>query len=269
MTDAVFPRRPSAFNQQANAGAAAYFLTIRIINIPMSSIIDLLHTSIIVGSLYTLTGPNLAAIATLSGIDINVEDHHGDYLDGNQKIRRRRPNSFLLGIRWGVGSSIGIILIAAILIGIQSDDANQEWLWMDDWLRVMMQAFVGVFSLILGTYGLVKALKNREQDLGPTAADLDFKKSSVEVDSIGSAGQRSEITEIVVNRMLGDIEELSLDSACSGRQQQNESILVEQMETCLNQDKDQGERGNNFEETLGLSEFDLRMWKAAKSLTDK
>jgi hypothetical protein len=68
--------------------------------------------------------------------------------------------------------------------------------------------------------------------------------------------------------MLGEIEELSLDSACSGRQQQapSESILVEQMEACL---EDQGERGNNFEETLGLSEFDLRMWKAAKSLTDK
>lgn len=247
----------------------------------MSSIIALLHTSIVVGALYTLTCPNLAALATLSGTDI-INHRGGDDFDGggSQKNRMRRRESFLLGIRWGVGSSIAITLIAGILIGTHSGDPNEEWMWMNDWLRVMIQAFVGVFSLIIGTYGLVKALRSREQNLGTTAADLDFKKSgSEEVDSIGSAGQRSEITEIVVNRMLGDIEELSLDSADSGRQPQavsirlhqsnaDESILEEQMATCLKDDDQDKRSENKFEETLGLSEFDLRMWKAAKSLTD-
>lgn len=247
----------------------------------MSSIIDLLHTSIIVGSLYTLTGPNLAAIATLSGIDIGAQEHDGNDLDDSQKNRRRRTKTFLLGIGWGVGSSIGIMLIVGILMVIRGDDTNQEWMLMDDWLWVMMQAFVGVFLLILGAYGLVKALKNREHNLDTTAADLDFGKSGVEIGSIGSAGQESEITEIVVNRMLGDIEDLSLDSSCSGRQQastpirrhqsnSDESTLVEQMETCLTQDNAQGNRTDqNIGETLGLSEFELRMWKAAKSLIDK
>jgi hypothetical protein len=244
---------------------------------------NLLHTSIIVGSLYTLTGPNLAAIATLSGVDVDTQEHDGNDLDDSQKNRRRRTKTFLLGIGWGVGSSIGIMFIVGILMVIQGDDTDttQEWMLMDDWLWVMMQAFVGVFLLILGAYGLVKALKNREHNLDTTAADLDFGKSCVEIGSIGSAGQESEITEIVVNRMLGDIEDLSLDSSCSGRQQastpirrhqsnSDESTLVEQMETCLTQDNDQGNRTDqNIGETLGLSEFELRMWKAAKSLTDK
>jgi hypothetical protein len=235
----------------------------------MSSIVELLKTAMVVGTLYTLTGPNLAALATLSGTDIiNRRDYDSD---DHRKKKKRKVETFLLGIRWGIGNSIGILLVGGILISLQPNDPSGDWVWMDYWLRTMLQAFVGVFLLILGTYGLIKALRNREFSMGNK--DLEFKKSSV--DSCSSVGLESAITEIVVNRIFDDgNEELSSDSDSSPRQQQHVPMqrrpttdsIVDQMVTCL--DASGRSVDVDVEETLGLSEFDLRMWKAAKALTD-
>jgi hypothetical protein len=240
----------------------------------MSSIIELFKTSIIVGTLYTLTGPNLAALATLSGTDII---NHRDDDSDDRKKEKRRTESFLLGIRWGIGNSLGILLVGSILIILQSGDPDDEWDWMDDWLHTMLQAFVGVFLLVLGIYGIVKALRNREFSLGANELDLEFKKSSM--DSCSSVGLESAITEIVVNRIFDDGEDLSSDSDSNSklppqkivpiqRRYSRADSIVDQMVTCL--DANDGRTGddNNLEDTLGLSEFDLKMWQAAKALTD-
>ncbi|KAL3774836.1 hypothetical protein HJC23_005415 [Cyclotella cryptica] len=233
----------------------------------MSATSELFLTAVIVGTLYTLTGPNLAALATLSGADILNHNLDDDNSDCNKKKKRRRE-SFLLGIRWGIGNSIGLLLVGGILIGLQND-TSVEWVWMDYWVRTMLQAFVGVFLLILGTYGLVNALKNREFSMGST--DLEFKKSDAESCSVGL---ESAITEIVVNRIFDTADELSSDSGGSPkpikpklkRANSRSDSIVDQMVTCLDASRRDSTAG--LEETLGLSEFDLRMWKAAKSLTD-
>jgi hypothetical protein len=238
----------------------------------MLTLTDLLNTSALVGALYALTGPNLAAIATLAGTDI-VGHPHVELYNGRKK-RRRTADAFALGLNWGIGSSISIILVGGILI---CGDPNEDWIWMGDWARIVMQAFVGVFSLILGIYGLVKALKNREHNMGTTADDLSFKKKSrFEEDSTSSAGHASEITEIVVNKVFTDVEELSFNSDGSGSRHRQDKpatrhvsglddSIVDKMNVCL----DTSYRSQtNVEETLGLSEFDMRMWRAAKSLTD-
>ncbi|KAL7518233.1 hypothetical protein ACHAWX_003079 [Stephanocyclus meneghinianus] len=233
----------------------------------MSATTELFLTAIIVGTLYTLTGPNLAALATLSGADILNHHLDDDISDCNKKKKRKRE-SFLLGIRWGLGNSIGLLLVGGILIGLQND-TSVEWVWMDYWVRTMLQAFVGVFLLILGTYGLVNALKNREFSMG--TSDLEFKKSDVESCSVGL---ESAITEIVVNRIFDTVDDLSSDSGGSPkpvkprlkRGSSRSDSIVDQMVTCLDASRRDSTAG--LEETLGLSEFDLRMWKAAKSLTD-
>lgn len=241
----------------------------------MASIIELLRTSMVVGALYTLTGPNLAALATLSGTDII---NHRDDDSDDRKVEKRRIESFLLGIRWGIGNSLGILLVGGILISIQSGDPEDEWVWMDLWVRTMLQAFVGVFLLILGVYGMVKALKNREFSMSATTLDLEFKKSSM--DSCSSVGLESAITEIVVNRIFDDGEELSSDSDSNSsprppvqhiptqRRFSKADSIVDQMVTCLDASGGRTMGLDNVEENLGLSEFDLRMWKAAKALTD-
>ena len=239
----------------------------------MSTIVELVKTSIVVGALYTLSGPNLAALATLSGTDIiNRRD---DESDDHRKRNRRKVNTFLLGLRWGIGNSIGIVLVGGILISLQSGDPSDDWVWMDYWVGVMLQSFVGVFLLILGTYGLVKALKNREFNMGSPSNDLVFKKSSV--DSCSSVGLESAITEIVVNRIFDDGEELSNSEDGTPelppqhipvqRRFSKTDSIVDQMVTCLDS-QDHSHSQGDVEQTLGLSEFDLRMWKAAKALTD-
>ena len=103
----------------------------------MSAVADLLKTSVIIGTLYALTGPNLAALSTLSGTDIT---NHRDGESDVRKQRKRRHETFLLGIRLGTGNSIGLLIVATILF-IRSDSSGELAL-MDYWLRATLQASV-------------------------------------------------------------------------------------------------------------------------------
>lgn len=228
----------------------------------MSVLLELLNTSMIVGALHTLAAPNLAALATLSGIDILNQNE--DVVDDDcKKKQRRKRRSFFLGIQWGLGNAFGIIFIGVILIILQSGDPSGDWEWMDDWLRIIMQAFVGAFLLILGVYGLVKALRNRELN----TIDLQFKKSMLDADSVYSTGIGSAITEIHVNH--ADLDELSAESEEIARQNPmilrrastiGEDSIVQKMSLCLENDV------THSNETLGLSEYETTMWKAAKNV---
>ena len=240
----------------------------------MSAVADLLKTSVIIGTLYALTGPNLAALSTLSGTDIT---NHRDGESDVRKQRKRRHETFLLGIRLGTGNSIGLLIVATILF-IRSDSSGELAL-MDYWLRATLQASVGLFLIIMGIIGVIKALKNREFSMGLT--DLDFGKSSADFQSRQdsssscSIGLESAITEIVINSNTVDgNEELSGSSGSSSSSPQEDfkrrnsiaDSIVDKMVACL--DDSQSLRSLDVEETLGLSEFDLRMWKAAKALTE-
>ncbi|KAL3780031.1 hypothetical protein ACHAWO_007444 [Cyclotella atomus] len=238
----------------------------------MDTIIELLNTSMILGALHTLAASNIAALATLSSN--NIIDNRDDGLDDNSKKQRRKGEGFSLGIRWGLGNAFGVLLIGSILIGLKSGDTNGEWSWMDHQLLIAMQAFVGVFLIILGMHGLVKALQNRE--VNTADIHIGFKKSN-SYDSDSNSGVQSEITEIRVNRAVDlNAEELSSGSEGSAsqhnpvtyrRQSGNDDSVVAQMLTCLDA-SDVISEGNNCEDTLGLSQYEVRMWKAAKSPSD-
>lgn len=229
------------------------------------SALELIHTGIIVGTLYVLTGPNLAAIATLSGTD--VIDHNDD------AKKKRRDGTFMIGIRWGIGNAIGLILVGGLLIWLQSLSTT-EWAQMDYWISCILQALVGVFSISLGIYGLVKALKNREYS--SKATDLEFvpRPRSYDPrrrDSVSSVGIDSVITEVVVNtralERFDDTDGLSLQSDNSPTISRSDSI-VGQMVACLNADKDCDDDDNASEENIGLSEFERQMWRTAKVLSE-
>lgn len=230
------------------------------------SALELIQTGIIVGTLYVLTGPNLAAIATLSGTD--VIDHCNDDAKKN-----RRDGTFTIGIRWGIGNSIGLLLVGGLLIWLQSL-STMEWALMDFWISYILQALVGVFSISLGMYGLVKALKNRAYS--SKATDLEFvpRVRSYDPrrrDSVSSVGIDSVITEVVVNtRALDRFDEtdgLSLQSDNSPTISRADSI-VGQMVACLNADKDCDDDDNASEEDIGLTDFERKMWRTAKVLSE-
>ncbi len=70
----------------------------------MSTTIELINTGILMGIVHVLTGPDhLSALATLNGM--NISTHSNNNCD-----------SFLLGIKWGLGHSLGLLVVGGALI---------------------------------------------------------------------------------------------------------------------------------------------------------
>ena len=88
-------------------------------------------------------------IATLCGSNIHSESH-------------THMRGFCLGVRWGIGHSIGLIVVGGILIAIE--ESSGGYIGMDPMLRMILEGFVGVFMLALGAYGLFMAEKNNKHN---------------------------------------------------------------------------------------------------------
>lgn len=99
------------------------------------------------GIIHVLTGPDhLSALATLVGTKVQSQN---------------RREAFLLGVRWGLGHSFGLLIVGGLLIGFQ--ESSDEWIGMNSTLTTIFESFVGVFMLALGAYGLFKADKNNRE----------------------------------------------------------------------------------------------------------
>lgn len=105
---------------------------------------QLIGRGLFMGIVHVLTGPDhLSALATLSA---NV---------GNCK-------AFAYGVRWGVGHSTGLIVVASILIAVRKN--NEEKLDLSDKLDHILESCVGVFMVFLGCYSWYRAIqKHKEQ----------------------------------------------------------------------------------------------------------
>ena len=100
----------------------------------------LISTGIVLGILHVVTGPDhLSAIATLSA---------------NLSSCRQ---AFGLGVRWGIGHSTGLLVVGIILIVIS--DASQDTLNVSQKLSTVFESLVGVFMILLGIYGLRRAIR--------------------------------------------------------------------------------------------------------------
>jgi len=101
------------------------------------------------GVVHVLTGPDhLSALATLSA---NV---------GNFR-------AFQYGVRWGVGHSIGLVLVGSIFIVVSSkggDEDEDDSIVIPEVVESVCETFVGIFMLLLGIYGIVKAIKKKFSD---------------------------------------------------------------------------------------------------------
>lgn len=128
------------------------------------STLELVNAGILMGIVHVLTGPDhLSALATLSGTNISCSDRG--------RSGGARFEAFLLGIKWGIGHSLGLLVVGSTLIAIQ-EESSSEWVQMDAWWSVALEGLVGVFMILLGTYGLHKAIRNREDNALPSAESL-------------------------------------------------------------------------------------------------
>lgn len=98
-----------------------------------ASTVQLALTGMLFGLIHVLTGPDhLSALATLSA--------------GSSW------RSFALGIRWGCGHSIGLIVMAVVFIAL---DGKLDF----SVLNVVTDVLVGVFMVALGVYGVNEGVK--------------------------------------------------------------------------------------------------------------
>ena len=95
--------------------------------------------------MHVLTGPDhLSALATLSANVHNIEQ------------------AAWLGIRWGIGHSTGLLLVAILLLLFNNHPSdNDDTIVVPKYLSVFFETLVGIFLIFLGTYGIHRARVKR------------------------------------------------------------------------------------------------------------
>jgi hypothetical protein len=77
----------------------------------------------------------------------------------------RTRQAFWLGVRWGIGHSIGLLLVGIILIAITAPAKNEEEkdgeVVVPHTVETVFESLVGVFMLLLGAYGIHRAVSRR------------------------------------------------------------------------------------------------------------
>ena len=107
-----------------------------------STVSELVGLGLSLGVVHVLTGPDhLSALATLSA---NISD---------------RTEAALLGIRWGLGHSSGLLVVGIILIVLSS--ASEDAVNVPDSLSHIFESIVGVFMFLLGVWGARRAWLKR------------------------------------------------------------------------------------------------------------
>lgn len=105
--------------------------------------------------MHVLTGPDhLSALATLSA---NV---------GNCQ-------AFWFGVRWGIGHSIGLIVVGTFFI-LMSRGNDDGYINIPEKVESLAESFVGIFMLALGIYSSCKVMKKRNSD---TIDDAEMRRS--------------------------------------------------------------------------------------------
>ena len=67
--------------------------------------------------------------------------------------------SFILGVKWGIGHSLGLITVGGVLIALQAESGN-EWITMNNMQSIIVEGIVGS----LGWYGMLKAVRHKEEN---------------------------------------------------------------------------------------------------------
>ncbi|GMI24212.1 hypothetical protein TeGR_g1991 [Tetraparma gracilis] len=147
---------------------------------------DVLGKGCAMGVVHVLTGPDhLSALCTLAS-------------NGSCK-------AFVYGVRWGLGHSTGLLLVAAVLLMGDSSGKFE----MSSSVEHFMEACVGLFMVGLGLYGFYSAYRTYEDgELG--VADQLFEQAAEDSDEaydfepvVAKGGQGTDIEMVKVGAGAG------------------------------------------------------------------
>lgn len=172
--------------------------------------------------MHVLTGPDhLSALATLSANVNNIE------------------NAAWLGIRWGIGHSTGLLLVAILLLLFDNHPTDEDdTIEVPKYLSTFFETLVGIFLIFLGTYGIHRARVKRFEStyrVIPSVNELVVEQQQQQrLDTLLALHQNvHNNTPGIINaveRGDTDIEML--------RQQNNESIVSVQPQRQLQREQD-------------------------------
>ncbi len=100
--------------------------------------------------------------------------------------------SFSCGIRWGLGHSIGLLIIGTSLIIIDSkrrngngdvDDDDEARIDINQTFEIFCQALVGVFMISLGLYSMKSSFMKHKQSVPADEINADLEMSNATTDS--------------------------------------------------------------------------------------
>lgn len=192
----------------------------------MSAATQLASTGMLMGFIHVLAGPDhLSALATLSGTNIR---------SGKEK----KCESFLLGLKWGLGHAVGLIIVGEVLISLEQSSEIS----VNAAVSTMLEGFVGVFMITLGFYGMHKAFKHRSNDAVsqfqqyPSTDDLEMMVEKMHEDHDDISNRRCPI----VNEMTRVLDEDSLHAS-----------RVHEMDSTEIEDEDDSE-SRNFKATRAI-----------------
>uniref|UniRef100_H3GF30 Nickel/cobalt efflux system n=1 Tax=Phytophthora ramorum TaxID=164328 RepID=H3GF30_PHYRM len=173
-----------------------------------ASPVQLALTGMLFGLIHVLTGPDhLSALATLSA--------------GSSW------RSFALGIRWGCGHSIGLVVMAVVFIAL---DGKLDFTV----LNVVTDVLVGVFMIALGVYGVHEGVKKarRSRRRGASRRKRKTEKNQDSEDSEGDAVETE--TDSVSSPTLKDVvvtfsdeDELSPRRKLKKTKEEDDAVIVD------------------------------------------
>lgn len=121
----------------------------------MSTIL-LVQNGIAMGFVHVLTGPDhLSALATISSNTAMLQ-------------------AFWYGVRWGIGHSIGLIVVGSILITISSE----EDIDVPHRLETILESFVGIFMIFLGVWGFISAYRKEHSSNNREIGDANLERAN-------------------------------------------------------------------------------------------
>lgn len=137
----------------------------------------LVATGLTLGLVHVLAGPDhLSALAALS-------------VGTSYK-------AFLLGVRWGIGHSTGLVVVAIVFIALKGDlDIRRLGRYCD--------SLVGIFMIILGCFGTMGALKIHHHKLLKKDVDVDdLERNKARNDHASTTGSSSGMSSAESKELL-------------------------------------------------------------------
>ena len=222
--------------------------------------IELITTGVLMGIIDVVTGPDhLAALATLTGADIKSPSH-------------QRSSGFFLGIKWGLGHSLGIIVAGSTLIALDASSGKEvmnssDWIDMDDTVHAILEGIVGVFMLALGSYGIHRAFANRTGVVPALRTSMTSLKPKESDDEERGGGLPGDISPH--SSRLDRSEATERTATATNVPPENRRGTVEilsEMSEVLNRDGDSIRRMSDGQVDDELDDVEQRIFNAVESL---